>query len=137
MKKVRVLIADDEPDIRFIYDHWLSRDERFEVVGAVTDGQAAIEAAEALKPDVVLLDISMPVLDGLAAVEDIRAQGCAIVFISGYLETASIGRVCERHDIEYLYKSESCQGVAAALLRAVGRNCETAGFVAIERPQTK
>jgi len=65
MAKIRVVLADD-------YQGWINRvrqtlDDRFEVVDAVADGQQSIETVQRLSPDVLVIDISMPVLDGLAA----------------------------------------------------------------------
>ena len=63
---MRVLIADDNEFIRRAIGALLSKDEVFEVCGEAADGRDALEKADALKPDVVLLDISMPGMDGLS-----------------------------------------------------------------------
>jgi DNA-binding NarL/FixJ family response regulator len=63
---IRILLADDHPVVLERLVDLLRRSE-FEVVGAVCDGQAALDAVTALKPDLVVLDISMPVLTGLEA----------------------------------------------------------------------
>ena len=69
---VRVLVVDDTPDIRMVIALALELDGRYEVVGEAGDGVEGIAAAEALQPDVVLLDRSMPRLDGLTALPEIR-----------------------------------------------------------------
>jgi DNA-binding NarL/FixJ family response regulator len=64
---IRVLLADDQALIRAGFRVLLSSEQDIEIVGEATDGEQAIEQAGALKPDVVLMDIRMPVLDGLEA----------------------------------------------------------------------
>ncbi len=63
----RILIADDEPQIRHLIRKLLERHKGWDVCGEASDGLEAIEKAGALEPDLVLLDISMPNLDGLSA----------------------------------------------------------------------
>ncbi len=64
---IRVLIVDDQSTIQQILKSYLELEPDLEVVGTAADGQAAIEQVKALKPDVVLMDIEMPVIDGLTA----------------------------------------------------------------------
>ncbi|MFT4212942.1 MAG: response regulator transcription factor [Microbacterium sp.] len=71
---IRVLIADDQPLIRTAVAQILAADGRVEVVAEAADGEAAVEAARGEHPDVVLMDIRMPVLDGIAATERICAD---------------------------------------------------------------
>ena len=68
---IRVLIADDQALVRAGFRALLAAQEGIEVVGEAADGRQAVELARALKPDVVLMDIRMPVLDGLAATREI------------------------------------------------------------------
>ena len=67
----RVLVADDDPMVREAYRMFLARHDDHEVVGEARNGREAVEAYEELKPDVVLMDIRMPELDGIAATEKI------------------------------------------------------------------
>ncbi|MFA9428806.1 response regulator transcription factor [Egicoccus sp. AB-alg2] len=69
----RILIVDDDPQFREIVRLVLRRAPDFEFVGEAGDGQAGVEAVERLRPDVVLLDLMMPVVDGFAALPMIRA----------------------------------------------------------------
>ena len=67
MKRIRVLIADDHSLFAEALQAILGTDRRFETVALARDGRLAVELTESLKPDVVLMDISMPVLDGFEA----------------------------------------------------------------------
>jgi DNA-binding NarL/FixJ family response regulator len=71
---LRILIVDDEPQIRSILQKMIERHEGWMVCGEASDGVEAIEKARELKPDLILLDISMPNLDGLSALPRIREQ---------------------------------------------------------------
>jgi len=71
--KVRVLVADDEPEMRLLYRIGLEQDGRFAVVGEAKDGADAIRMARDLRPDAVLLDMVMPGMDGLEALPFVRS----------------------------------------------------------------
>lgn len=73
MDKVRVLVVDDSPTIRHRLVEILGADPEFDVVGSTGDGRSAIELCQALRPDVVTLDMVLPVMSGLAAAEYIMA----------------------------------------------------------------
>jgi DNA-binding NarL/FixJ family response regulator len=71
---IRILLADDQTLVRSGFRELLERSEGIEVVGEVADGAAAVERARAERPDVVLMDIRMPVMDGLEATRTIAAD---------------------------------------------------------------
>lgn len=83
---VGVLLVDDAEDLRFLFRYTLQRDGRFRVVGEASDGLEAIAKAEALQPQVILLDVAMPKLDGLGALPRIReaAPQAVIIVLSGF-----------------------------------------------------
>ncbi|MCL4396200.1 MAG: response regulator transcription factor [Chloroflexi bacterium] len=74
MKRVRILIADDHPVVRTGLEGMLAGQAEFEVVGEATNGQQAVELADKLHPDVVLMDLRMPEMDGVAATSEIRRR---------------------------------------------------------------
>ena len=85
---ITVLLADDLEEYRRLLRKMLEMDGRFSVIAEAPDGRAAIELARATKPDVVLLDIAMPDMDGLEAIPHIRkaAPGTRVVMLSGFGE---------------------------------------------------
>jgi DNA-binding NarL/FixJ family response regulator len=70
---IRVLVVDDHPMVRASLSELLSDEHDLTVVGECADGSEVVEAVERLRPDVVLMDLSMPGMDGLAATEAVRA----------------------------------------------------------------
>lgn len=86
MGRIRILIADDSVVARQAVTDALSADPRFEVVGTARNGRVAVEKLALLKPDLVVLDVEMPELDGLAALTEIRrlAPHLPVVMLSAY-----------------------------------------------------
>jgi DNA-binding NarL/FixJ family response regulator len=83
----RVIIADDVDDIREMVRFWLDGiDDEFEIVGEAADGVEAIAAAETHQPDAIILDLSMPKMDGLTAIAEIRRRSpdSKILVMSGF-----------------------------------------------------
>jgi DNA-binding NarL/FixJ family response regulator len=84
MSAIRLLIADDHELVRDGIRARLEAEPHFEVVGEASNGRKAVELTETLKPDVVMMDMSMPEQNGLEATADIRARGytCGILILS-------------------------------------------------------
>lgn len=93
MSKIKVLLADDHPN--FLRSVGSLLEPTYDVVGSVADGQALFEAAKKLKPDVIVSDISMPILNGVEAANKLRESGCMsrLVFLSIHSD-ADFVRAC-------------------------------------------
>lgn len=124
---LRLLLADDEPLALRRMRLALQDIPDVEIVGAASDGQQAIDAMKALRPDVVLLDIKMPLADGFEvanAVED--SGGPAVIFVSAFDSYAV--RAFETSAVDYLVKPVEFERLASALDRArAKRAAENAG----------
>ncbi len=84
--RIRLILADDHGMVRKGIREYLETDPRMEVVGEATDGEQALEMARALAPDVMVLDVQMPRLNGIETARRIRAEKlpCAILMVSAY-----------------------------------------------------
>ncbi len=111
--RIRVLLADDHAVLREALRVLLSMHGEVEVVGDVCDGREAVEAAQRLLPDVVLMDLAMPGLNGVEATRQIiqRARGVRVLMLTGYtdddrvleaLRAGAYGYVVKRSDVKEL-----------------------------------
>ena len=93
MRPLRILIADDKPMVRLGIRMLLEEHEDWSVCGEAPDGSEAIKQADALKPDIVVLDLAMPKVDGLTAIPVIKekAPNAAIVILTLYGDPDSAG----------------------------------------------
>lgn len=104
MKTARLLLAEDHPQILKLLRKLLEPD--YHVVGAVMDGEALISAAIELRPDVIVSDIDMPVLNGLEAVRQLRSMlpECRVIFLSGHDEPDYVAAAFAAGATGYLIK---------------------------------
>lgn len=93
-RPVRVLIADDEPLFIEMVEALLAGEQEIEVIGVARDGQEAVELALSLDPDLTLMDVSMPVYDGIEAIRRIRERNpsACILVLSGSSSSADVDR---------------------------------------------
>jgi DNA-binding NarL/FixJ family response regulator len=118
---IRVLIADDHRMFAEALAAILGGDRRIEVVGFASNGREAIESARHLSPDVVLMDISMPVMDGIAAAEEITGEGGArIVMLTGSSAAQDVDRARQAGVAGYVTKD----AIAAELVDAILAACD-------------
>lgn len=93
-RMLKILIAEDEALIRLDLQETLTG-LGFEVIAAVSNGQAAIEAAEKYQPDVILLDVKMPVMDGLTAAAQLVAAGFCCILLTAFSSEEIVERAME------------------------------------------
>lgn len=117
---VRVILADDHTVMRQGVRMLLTLDPDIEVVGEASNGQEAVELAHQLKPDVVLMDLLMPVMDGLTAITVIRRDlpQTEIVALTSVLEDSVVTDVVRAGAIGYLLKDASGEDVIRAVKSA-------------------
>jgi two-component system nitrate/nitrite response regulator NarL len=117
MASIRVVIADDHRLFAEALEAILATDERIEVVGQAGDGEEAVRLAQRLSPDVVLMDISMPVMDGIEAAQEIhRTDGNAsILMLTGSNSRSDVDRARQAGAAGYVTKDR----IAAELIDAI------------------
>jgi DNA-binding NarL/FixJ family response regulator len=120
-QKVRILIADDHPVIRKIVRSTLQAHPHFEVCGEAMNGAQAIEEAKKLKPDVVVLNITMPVLNGFEAAREIKTilPQSAIVILSSNADQRFIEEAKKIGVRAYVAKTKAGEALVKAVEAAV------------------
>ncbi len=117
---VRVLLVDDHTVMRQGVRMLLTLDTEIEVVGEASNGREAVQLCHQLRPDVVLMDLLMPVMDGLAAITEIRRDlpGTEIVALTSVLEDSVVTDVVRAGAIGYLLKDSSGEELVKAIKSA-------------------
>ena len=113
--RIRVVVVDDEELARGILREWLAGHAEIEIVAECANGFEAVKAATELKPDLLMLDIQMPKLDGFDVLELVGGD-IPVIFITAYDSYAV--RAFEVHAVDYLLKPFSAERLAEALDRA-------------------
>jgi two-component system, NarL family, response regulator LiaR len=116
----RVLITDDHGVVRQGLRMFLSLDPDFEVVGEASNGEEALAMARDLGPDVALMDLLMPVMDGISATEKIRAElpDVEVIALTSVLEDASVTGAVRAGAIGYLLKDTDSEELSRAIKAA-------------------
>ena len=120
----RVLVAEDEALIRFDLVELLN-DEGYEVVGQAGDGEAAVEMARELEPDLVVMDVKMPKMDGIAAAEIIATERIApVVMLTAFSQRDLVEQAREAGAMAYVVKPFDASDVVPAIEIAMARYAE-------------
>jgi DNA-binding NarL/FixJ family response regulator len=119
---VRVLIADDDPMFIESIETLLRGDARVQVIGTASNGQDAVDLARALAPDVTLLDIAMPVLDGIEAARRIRLDhpNACVLILTGSSFATDVDRARRAGVAGFLTKDRIGTQLVGAILEVAG-----------------
>lgn len=117
MQKIRILIVDDQELILESLHIVLSLEEDFEIVGLAKNGEEAIEGSKQFQPDIVLMDINMPVMDGVAATSRIKQQipAIKIIMLTSYKEVDYVLTALSHGAEGYLLKAIRPKELAAGI----------------------
>lgn len=123
-RPTRVLVAEDEALIRLDLVELLT-DEGFEVIGQAADGEEAVKLARELKPDLVIMDVKMPRMDGIAAAESIAEERIApIVMLTAFSQRDLVERARDAGAMAYVVKPFDSSDLIPAIEIAIGRFAE-------------
>jgi len=116
--QIRIVLADDTVEYRQLLRLILEQDGRFQVVGEASDGEEAVRVAEQEQPDAVVIDLAMPVLDGLQAIPRIQAASpdTSIVVLSGFARGVIDLDSLARGASAYVEKGEAFSTIVTTLL---------------------
>ncbi len=130
---IRILIVDDHGIVRQGLRMYLQFDPEFEIVGEASDGKEALEEASKVHPDIVLMDILMPKMDGLEATEAIRQSmpDTEVIALTSVLDDAIIHQAIRAGAIGYLLKDTGSDELCRAIRAAVGGQVQLSRQVAL------
>jgi len=117
---IRVLICDDHFMVRQGLSTYFSIQDDLEVVGEASDGREAVAMARSKRPDVVLMDLMMPNLDGLGAMEQLKSTGIRVIFLTSFLDSEKALACIEAGAMGFLTKDIQPADLVDAI-RAVHR----------------
>ncbi|HEY8350571.1 MAG TPA: response regulator transcription factor [Clostridia bacterium] len=119
-EKIRIVVADDHNVVRSGLSAFLLAFDDFELVGEAADGREAVELCETLHPDVVLMDLVMPVMDGAQATKEIRErfEDIQVIVLTSFKEDELVEGALQAGAIGYLLKNVSADELADAIRKA-------------------
>jgi DNA-binding NarL/FixJ family response regulator len=122
-QKIRVLIADDHRMFAEALEAILATDDRLEVAGHAADGAEAVQLTLSLDPDVVLMDIAMPVMDGFQATKQIhkRRPESTVLMLTGSASRSDVDRAREAGAAGYVTKERIASELIDAILEVVSQ----------------
>jgi DNA-binding NarL/FixJ family response regulator len=115
VSRARIIVAEDHELMRTSVVHLLKRE--FDVVAAVANGEALLDAAARLKPDVCVIDISMPILDGIEATTRLKQSDCAakIIFLTVHADSDFVSAAFKSGARGYVYKPQMAADLVVAV----------------------
>lgn len=116
MTTIRLLVVDDHPVVRDGLISMFSRDPKFEVVGEAADGAEAVRLAATLRPDVVLMDLRMPGMDGVSATRELAGSGARVLVLTTYDTDTDVLPAIEAGATGYLLKDAPRDELVRAVL---------------------
>ena len=130
MSRPKILLADDHTMVAQALAHYLKED--FDLVGIVDDGQKLIRAVRELRPDVVITDIAMPVMDGVEALRQLRAQGetVRIILLTMHAEAELACQALRAGAAGYLLKHSAGEELVAAIGQVMQGNVYISPLIA-------
>ncbi|HEY4389619.1 MAG TPA: response regulator transcription factor [Ktedonobacteraceae bacterium] len=140
---IRIVVADDHKVVRQGLRLFLHVDQELTIVGEASNGTEALELARTLRPDVVLMDILMPTMDGIAATEAIRRElpDTEVLALTSVLEDSAVIEIMRAGAIGYLLKDvdgdELCRAIHAAAMGKVQLAPEAASLLLQELRTTE
>ncbi|HOJ81007.1 MAG TPA: response regulator transcription factor [Clostridiales bacterium] len=119
-EKIRIVVADDHNVVRSGLSAFLLAFDDFELVGEAADGKEAVKLCETLHPDVVLMDLVMPVMDGAQATREIRErfEDIQVIVLTSFKEDELVEGALQAGAIGYLLKNVSADELADAIRKA-------------------
>jgi DNA-binding NarL/FixJ family response regulator len=131
---IRILLADDHLILRQGLRSLLAQNQDFEVIGEAEDGRKAVEMAETLSPDVVVMDIGMPGLNGIEATRQIvaRSRSVRVLALSAFADRKLIGEVLKAGASGYLLKDSAFEELAKAIRTAAANKVYLSPRIASE-----
>lgn len=117
-RRLTVVLADDEPDIITLLRRMLDLDGRFEVVAEVGDGESAVAEVREKKPDAIVLDLAMPVLDGLSAIPKIieASSDTKVVVLSAFASGEMSAKALTSGATVYMEKGDAVRDLVPTLI---------------------
>ena len=132
MKRTRILIADDHK--MFVQGLQGLMEDEFDLVGTVADGKALVDAAQLLQPDVVVVDISMPVLNGLDAVRRLKELGSSakVIFLTMHADDRLLAEAFRCGGVGYVLKQSAGEDLIHAIKQALAGHKYVTPLIASE-----
>jgi len=127
-QKIRILLADDHPLIRQGLASFIKAEEDMEIVGEATDGRDAFEKTKLLQPDIVIMDVGMPQLDGIEATRIICSHfpQIQVIGLSMCSQDHEGGKMRAAGAVDYLCKAGPSEAITAAIRRVAAHQMSEA-----------